>query len=211
MFVVVHDNSVIFGPKTWNKLNFQEVILDDCEVECTLETRNDSNLPVVINDSIKILPVVRLPEPEFNGKIQRLDGPYWNFYDDKAEMYFTAGDLPIDAVKNMIKGTVAANRYEYEVKGFTKTIQGTEVTIDTARVSKDVFLQTYLTLSDSETVNWKFHEAWLTLTKSEIGEIVDNIKSYVQSSFTWEQAKVVEIDAANTLNDLDAIDLEVVV
>lgn len=209
MFVVVHDNNVIFGPKTWNKLNFQEVILDDCEVECTLETRNDSNVPIIISDSIKILPVVKLPEPEFNGKIQRLDGPYWNFYDDKAEMWYTAGNLPIDAVKNFLKGAASDNRYKKEVGGIKLTIQGTEITIDTTRGSRDIFLQTLLTMTEEETIIWKFPEAWLTVTKSELQEIVDACKIHIQNSFAWEQSKHAEVSAADTLNDLDAIDLEV--
>lgn len=208
MFVIVHNNYVIWGPKTWNRLSFQDVLKEECEIEYTLENRNDSNIPIIINENVKILPVVRLPEPEYNNKIQRLDGPFWNIDDEKAEMWYGVADLPVDAVKNFLKGVAANNRYAKEIGGLKLTIQGTEVSIDTARGSRDIFLQTLLAIAEAENISWKFPEGWLSVTKSELQQIVDAGKAHIQSAFAWEQSKVAEIDGAETLAELDAIVLE---
>jgi hypothetical protein len=209
MFVIVHDNNVIFGPKNWNKLNFQEVILEDCEVECNLDTRNDARIQVIINDSIKILPVVGLPQPEFNGNIQRLEGPYWNFYDDRAEMYYTVGDLPVDAVRNFYKERVAAERYIKEVSGFDYTINDMIVRINTSRDGRNTYIQNIVIMNDGDTVNWKFNRDWITLTKTDLSDIIGKINQHVQNSFNWEAGKFTEIDNATSLQELDSIILTI--
>ncbi len=205
-FALIQDNFVIVGPKLWNKLLFEEVLQEECDITYTLPTRNDDGTPYIISDTVKILPITSLPEPAFNSKIQRLDGPYWNFSDTTAEMYFTVGDLPIDAVKNNLIALVAANRYSAEVGGIKMTIQGNEVSIDTNRGARDIFFQAYSVLGDTETVNWKFPECWMILSKAELGSIVEAIKAHVQTCFNWEQNKQVEINACQTLDQLNNID-----
>lgn len=206
MFVIVHDNNVIFGPKNWNKLNFEEVILEDCEVECSLETRNNDNLPIVINDGVKILPVVGLPQPEFNPKIQRLEGPYWNFFDDRAEMYFTVGDIAVDAVKNFMKSWVANERYNSETGSFEHTIGDQTITVGTSREQRNTYVQTYVMMDDTETINWKTNVGWIKINKSDMFGIIQAVKAHVQNCFDWENTKHDEIESADTLNALDSID-----
>ena len=205
MFVVVHNGYVTLGPKNWNKLSFEEELRDECEVEYTLPTRNDARDPIIINANTSILPVVSIDTPNLNGKIQRLDGPYWNFSETQAEMYYTAGDLPLDYVKSNLKNEVAAKRYEKETAGIKMTIQSTEVTVDTARGSRDIFLDTYNVLGENDTINWKFPEIWLTLTKAELGSLVAAGVAHIQYCFNWEKTKADEIDACTTLAELDAI------
>ena len=209
MFVIVHNNYVILGPKKWNKLNFEEVLLEECEVTYALDTRNDNRDPIIINENTKILPVVGLSEPAFNSKIQRLDGPYWNLSDTEAQMYYTVGDLPIEAVKNRLKEVVAYNRYVKESEGIKIEVQNTLVSIDTARGSREIFFNTWLSMLEEETVNWKFPETWMTVSKSDMFSIVSAGKSHIQSCFDWEQNKTIEIESASTLEDLDAIELKV--
>jgi len=208
MFVIVNKGYVILGPKPWNKLMFQEVLLEECEVEYTLETKNPNNTPIIVDENTSILPVIGLPEPSFNSKIQRLDGPYWNFSDTQAEMYFTAGDLPVDAVKNKLKEVAINNRYTYETRGVKITIQGTEVTVDTARGSRDIFFDAYMSIGESETINWKFPEGFFAVNKTELGLAVSAGKSHIQNAFDWEMAKTVEIDACTTLAELNVVVLD---
>ena len=204
-FALVHNNFVSIGPRLWNKLLFEEALKEECEVTYTLPTRNDEGIPFIIASNIMILPVVSLPEPSFNSKIQRLDGPYWVLTNTKAQMSFTVTDLPIEAVKNQLKVIVANNRYTKEVGGIKMTIQDIEVSIDTARGSREIFFNAYNSMEPSETINWKFPECWLTLTKDELGSIVVAGKLHIQTCFDWERNKDQEIDAAQTLQALDAI------
>lgn len=209
MFVIVHDDRVIYGPRNWSKVYFQEVILDECDFECCLDVRNQHFSPVTVNENIKILPVEELPSPIYNGKIQRLNGPYWNFLEDRAQMYFEVVDMPVEAVKNILKETAMNIRYQYENEGFRYNIQDTEVTINTNRTTRDVFLNTYLSMTDNETVSWKFPETWLSISKFDLQQIVNEIKRHVQDGFSWEQNKSIEIDSANTLEELDSIQMEI--
>lgn len=210
MFVIVHNNFVIFGPRPWNKLAFEEILREECEVEYTLPGRKDNLDPININDNTRILTIANLPDPEgFNPKIHRLDGPYWNFKEDVAEMYFTKSDLPVDMVRDQLKAKVADNRYKKEVAGFKMTVQGHEVTIDTARETRDIFLQTHLFMGNTETITWKFPEKWLDVSKTNLEQIITAGKAHIQSCFNWEKAKASELDNAKTLTDLIAVDLEV--
>lgn len=207
MFIIVHENFVTWGPKPWNKLGFEDVLRTDCEVEYTLPQRNDNQDPIIINENTKILKVVALDAPQCNPKIQRLNGPYYNFYDDKAESYMVVEDLPIDFVRGNLKGRVATNRYTKEVEGVKVTIQGHEVTVDTSRNGRQIFFDAALTMTDSETIGWKFPETWIDVTKSDMQQIVAAGKAHIQTWFDWEKNKIIEIDNATTLAELDAIDI----
>jgi len=60
-------------------------------------------------------------------------------------------------------------------------------------------------MGENDTVNWKFPEGWLTLTKVELGAAVSAGAAHIQGSFDWEKAKIEEIEAAETVEVLDAI------
>jgi hypothetical protein len=58
-----------------------------------------------------------------------------------------------------------------------------------------------------DTVQWKFPEGWLTLTRSDLGTVVTAGSNHVQDQFVWEVNKNTEIDACATATELDAVDL----
>jgi hypothetical protein len=60
-------------------------------------------------------------------------------------------------------------------------------------------------MEDSDTVHWKFPEAWLTLTKAEASQVVKAGASYVQTQFQWEANLISDINNATTLEELDSI------
>lgn len=62
-------------------------------------------------------------------------------------------------------------------------------------------------MQDSDTVKWKFPEAWLTLTKSDLGQVVSAGATYVQEAFNWEADKTDEINNCTSLEELDVVDL----
>lgn len=205
MFVIVYQNSVILGPMRWNRFRFENQILEETEVQITLADRNDNKDPVLINNDLKILPVVGTQNPSFNSKIQFLNGPYWVFTDTEATMSFVAEDKNVEAVKNELKTLVASERYLKEIAGTKVTVQNVEVTVETDRETRNVFVQKFTLMGENDTVNWKFPEGWLNLTKSDLGTVVAAGVAYIQSQFDWELTKVSEIDNCTTLSELDAI------
>lgn len=60
-------------------------------------------------------------------------------------------------------------------------------------------------MPDNTTINWKFQNTWLELTKIELGTIVTEGSTYIQSCFDWEAAQSVIIDNCTTLAELDAL------
>jgi hypothetical protein len=206
MFVIVYQNSVILGPMRWNRFRFENTIFEDCEeFFVTLADRNDDLTPVIVSEDIKILPVQGTPSPEHNSKIEMLHGPFWEFTDNMAISSYTVLPIPVDAVKNQLKAVLANERYNKEVAGTTFTIQNTVITIDTARDTRNNLIQQYVLMNESDTVQWKFRETWLTLTKVEVGEIVRAGANYIQTQFQWEANLIVEISNATTLEDLASI------
>lgn len=211
MFVIVHNNSVIWGPKDWNKRGFEEVILEDCEVVCQLPTRNDGAIPITVDNDIVILHVVALENPPLNQKTQRYDGPFWNFYEDRAEMYYTVADLPVDVVKSFLIDNIASNRNKVENGSISITINTNTVSVSADRTARHVYTTTAMTMNDVDTVEWKFPEGWLTLQKTDVMKIITDINKHVSDCFVWENQKIAEINAATTLEELNAIELEYIV
>lgn len=207
MFVIAYNNSVILGPMRWNRIRFQNEIFEECEVQATLPDRNDNNDVIVVNEEIKIYPVKDADGPgvPFNPKIQILDGPFWEFTTTHAIRSYEVLPKPIDLVKGELKNIVAAERWKKEISGTKVTIQGIEVTVDTNRGDRDIFVQKFLLMGENDTVTWKFPETWLNLTKSELGQIVNAGAVHVQQSFEWEATLVNQIEFSTTLEELDAI------
>ena len=203
-FLITQNGFVSLGPKEWNKYSFQSE-LDDLGASTVLPMSNTEFMS--ISDSVKIWPVTIDNSTPINHKTQQPAGPFYTYTSNSAVGYYTAVDKSIDTVKNELKGVIASSRYTKEVAGTTAVIQGRTLTIDTMRGSRDVFVQQYLLLDATETVQWKFPEGWLILTKSDLGIAVQAGVAHIQGAFVWEAAKIVEIDACTTLAELDAVDL----
>jgi len=214
MYVLTLNDQVLLGPMDWNARMFNSEIRDALE-DAGLSF--DGFTDLLPSDKTKVPlsllgGVIRIREytdvyPERNPKIHDYNGPYWSFTDSVATASFTVNDKSLDMVRGELKQAVAAARYAREITGVKVTIQGTEVSVDTARGSRDIFVQQLLLLPDDGTVAWKFPEAWLTLTKADLGACVASGVAHVQAAFNWEQGKVALIEACSTLAELDALTL----
>jgi hypothetical protein len=202
MFVIVNDNSVIWGPKRWSKIGFERILEDDLGITYDLPANNDEFTPIVVNSTTSILRVIELSTPTINERIERLEGPFWNFFEDRAEMYYTVGSLPLGFIKAKIKERIADIRYRKEVRGFQTTVQNTTITIETSREARALMVETISDMQSGDTVEWKFREGWLTVTRAQMVAMKAASRNYVQSTFTWEKNKSAAVDAAATLQEL---------
>jgi hypothetical protein len=206
LYVLIDGQYVVNGPRGWNAISFQNTLSDDYEIEYLLPMQKDDLNPIVINDTLRILPA-SLTYPNYNPKIEYCDGPYWTYDNDFAAGTFEVKDQQIDLVKSVLKETVAANRYNKEVAGTTTTIQDIEVSIDTSRTNRNTYINAYNLMNDTDTINWKFAEGWLTLTKTEMLNVVTVGSNYINAQFDWELSKVEEIDNCTTLEELNNVEL----
>jgi hypothetical protein len=206
MYVLVHNQIVINGPRPWNYRSFQNTLLEDLNINFSLPFTKTDDEPIEIADGVRILKATTIMQ-NFNSRIEYLHGPFWNFDNNIATGTYQIVEKDINVVKNDLKNRLATNRYRKETGGIKMTLQGIQVTIDTRRGDRDIFLQKLMMMGDGDTVDWKFPEGWLTLTKTELQLVVATGAAHVQGQFNWEASVSAQIDAATTLAELDAIDI----
>lgn len=198
MFVIVKDNQeVILGPMPWRKLFFQNILLEEHELEVELPQKNDG--VYIVNDNFKILPA-QYTEDAYDSKIEQLNGPFWTFYEDKAVGHFVKLNRQVEHVKSDLKALVAEKRWKKEVGGVKVSIQGNEYTADTSREGRGVYLQALQLGSDGS--SWKFPEGFVQMSLAELQTVVTAIVTHVQTCFEEEAIRITEIDSKTVLTDL---------
>lgn len=208
MYVLVSNEKILNGPRPWSYRSFKNTLEEELGITYNLPQNKTDDVAIHISDTVKIYPAVLDNSTPYNPKIEYLHGPFWNFSDNVATGTFTVQNNSLESVKGYLKSVVAANRYQKEISGIAQTVNNITVTVDTARDARNIFFQKYLLMSENETVEWKFPEAWITLTKAQLGGIVSNAALHIENQFVWEANKVIEIETANTYSELDVIVLE---
>jgi hypothetical protein len=201
MYALVYKNNIIVGPKSWDK-GFFEFALKRKKIEIdSIPIKPTPVLPYVINEDTKIYPVEFVMD-NINPLYQYHRGPLWEIKDDIVIASYEIIETDLEAVKNNFKEFLAIERYTKEVSGTKITVQDTEVTIDTSRDGRNIFVQKFMLMTDTDIVNWKFPEKWLQLTKSEFGEVIAAGAAHIQSAFDWEREISEQIDAEISVADL---------
>ena len=234
LFVIVKGTQVFLGPVTWNANWFRSTIKDDFGIDFIPLTTNDLGTPITVMDDIKILPVVEMNRPPLNELTQTYAGPFWNIGEESAAASFTVVDRPVDHVKGDLRNKISAIRYAKETQGLTISLNDQQILIPTGRDQRSTFmnglagtwkLKTMQTLQvpclprpgeepspellmTTETVIVEGPPVWMNLTEENLNTINSQIKQHIQSAFDWEAARMIEVDAATTNEELLAIELE---
>lgn len=187
----------------WNRAMFDGA-LRKLGIQITLPRTAPADLPLTIDGDTR-LAESRYEYPEYNTLTEYLHGPFWNFDAPVAVGTFQVMPIQIEFIKGTLRGQAAEERYRRESAGTTHMLQGHSVTLDTSRGGRDIFAQAYLLMGDSDVKNWKFPEGWFTITRAELGGVVQVGSAYIQSCFDWEREKVEQIDACETAEQLIAI------
>lgn len=111
----------------------------------------------------------------------------------------------LNELKVQKKQDIAAARYAAETAG--TTVNG--VTIDSGRDSQALITGAALAaVIDGEySLNWKTTSGFIHLTAPEIIAVAQAVRAHVQSCFDREGELVALVDAAQTAEDLDAIEI----
>lgn len=111
----------------------------------------------------------------------------------------------LDELKAQKKSAIAAARYAAETAG--ATVDG--VTIDTGRDSQALITGAAVAamLDDDYSLNWKTEAGFIHLTAPEIIAVAQAVRAHVQSCFDREGELVALVDAAQTAEELDAIEI----
>lgn len=123
----------------------------------------------------------------------------------------TVSDKPLppeptlDELKAQKKAEIAAARYEVETAGTTVN----RITIDTGRDSQALITGAAVAamLDENYSLNWKTTSGFIHLTAPEIIAVAQAVRAHVQSCFDREGELVALVDAAQTAEELDAIEI----
>lgn len=201
-YILVENRQVVhLGPIFWSTRRFQGE-LDDLEVVAQVPIDEGY---VQLTAEYEIFPIIESTAPAYDGMYQGLAGPFYSYSTDTVTESYTVVDLDIEQVKQTVKSLAAAKRYKQENAGLQITVQGQSVFLDTERANRDIFIQKLLLMGDNDTVEWKFPEMWLNLTKTDLQSVVMQGAAHVQAQFAWESGIATSTDAATTIAELQAL------
>ena len=111
--------------------------------------------------------------------------------------------IPLEDVKAAKKSEIAAARYAAEIAGVT--VGG--VVVRTDRESQALITGAALkaTQDAAYTCRWKTESGFVTLDSATIIAVADAVRTHVQGCFDTEYAKCIQIDAAQTVEDVESV------
>jgi hypothetical protein len=210
MFVVTHHHDydeVLLGPIDWKPEFISSVIEQDLDLDYRPKILKSDidKIPYEVVPNVFIREIVQTKYPEINHKIQFLTGPYWSYNEQGAVAVYKEADKDISIVKSELKSIVSSERYNKEISGFEFPIDSDNtVYISTGRESRSNFFDKLSVIEDN-TINFKFGDRFITIDKTLLQQICNQIDNHIQQSFDWERQLFSNIDRCNTLSQLDSI------
>jgi hypothetical protein len=209
MYALIHNNQIQVGPRQWNYTFFKDY-LDEEGLDATALTKRPPDDNKIITDEWKIIPVTDIQYAELDEPFEQPAGPYWTIHEEYITGVYLAVPNTVGMVQSKLKETVTNNRYAVEIGGCPFTFSdGTEVTLYTSREDRGVYLQAFQIMPDDGSIMFKFPNAvFKSVTKAELGLIVEAGAAHIQEAFTWEANVYDQIDACTTLEELKLIDVK---
>lgn len=205
LYVLTYDNRVLNGPRGWNYRSFESTLQDECNITYKLPVDYNEPGSLKISSNVTIYSAQEDKNVDHNPKIEYLHGPFWNFDTGVALGTYQVVSHPVDAVQSTLKQVVANHRYNNEISGIKVTVQNTSIQIATTRGDREKW--TLWANQGIDNLKHKFNGVWLTLSNDDIKTIANAIHGHVQTHFEWEANKHEEIDACDTLEKLNAVEL----
>lgn len=201
---------VLLGPVDWKPRYISNIIYDEYGEEITVNYADEQRVPYDILPNVKVRKCITSYD-RINPKIEYLNGPTWTYYDDNTEYQAVASwvkaDKNVDLVKNELKAEAARIRWNKENRGTSITVQDISVWCDTSRNNRGIYSQKYSTMNDGDILKWKFGNTWIEISKSDLKLVMDGVNSYIQACFDWESNISSQIDACDSLSDLNNISI----
>jgi hypothetical protein len=201
---LIHNNSLELGPFGMN-VHYINQELEELEVEERVSPQSFSELPIHFSDGLThLLPTERVI-PENDPKYQNVGNFTWEIVEEngvstKVVFTYPIIDKTLEEVKVIRKQEVAPARRQKENTITTLTVNNTEVEVSTSREER-LMLASKLSASPGPH-NFKFQNTWLEITTEELQYIVSEVDKVVQEAFDWELAKLQEIDACETIDEV---------
>lgn len=194
--LVENRTTVLLGPMFWNQRMFQSE-LDDIEIPYKVPSIEQDYIEICKDPLIEMFPIVEVIAPDFNSLTEHLSGPWYTYENNQAIETWGKDSKDLESIRGFLRPLLAEARYNKEVGGTPISIQDQIFTIDTARGTRDSLAQQYLLLPDEGTINWKFPEGWVSMSKAEFSTCVDACAKHVQNCFDWERITLTGIESGD--------------
>ena len=205
--LVQNKQTVLLGPIEWRPRFIQSELNDlvDAGEKVTAYTISPTETGYVdCGDGFEIFPIASSEGSQHDPIYQQLAGPFYMYDNNLASEVYTVFDRDISHIKESLKVVAKAERQRKQNLGTTINIGGTVVTLATSADELANFVSLLASIGEGS-VNWKFKEGFITLTKADVQSIVDTIRAYIQTQFDWEKTIGETIDAATELTSLKSI------
>lgn len=206
MYVIIHKNRVILGILPWNSQYYTDVLRSRYRITTELPRNEPAPdvFPWEIDADTKIVSAQEVRPNIENPLVKYYYGPTWDFLETKVIANYEVIPHAIEDARANYKVKAGTQRYEQEVSGTSITIDDVEYKIETDRSSRTKYIEKYVSMGD--TVNWKFNEGWVVLTKTQMQSIVAAIDTHVQSAYDEELRLNAVIAACETAEQLEAVE-----
>jgi hypothetical protein len=201
---LIHNNSLELGPMGFN-VKYINADLEDLEVEERISPQSYTDLPIHFSDGLTHLLPIEKVVPENDPKYHNIGNLTWEIIEEdgtpvKVRFTYAIGNKTLEEVKAIRKQEVAPYRREKENTTINLNINGNSVQVSTSREER-VLLASKLSAAPTS-CNYKFLSGWLEITTEELQYIVSEVDKVVQEAFDWELAKLQEIDACETIDEV---------
>ena len=201
---LIHNNSLELGPMGFN-VRMINSELEDLEVEERISPQSYTDLPIHFSDNLTHLLPLERNTPPYDPKYYNLGNFDWEIVTEndipiKVVLNHPIVEKTLEEVKTLRKQEVAPYRRKKENTIITLTVNETAVEVSTSRDER-LLLASKLAASPGPH-NYKFYNTWLEITTQELQFIVSEIDKVVQAAFDWELAKLQEIDACVSIDDV---------
>jgi hypothetical protein len=206
-YLLIKDKQqVILGPMPWRARYIQSELNDlvDAGEKATAFTISPTESGYVdCGDGYELIPAI-FSSTDYDPIYQHLEGPFYTYNDNVASGLYNVLETDISLVKAKLKEIAKAERQRKQNLGTTVNIGGTDVSLATDADELANFVSLLSSIGE-DSVNWKFKEGFITLTKANVQSIVDAIRSHIQTQFDWEKTICETIETATELSSLKTL------
>jgi hypothetical protein len=201
---LINNNSLILGPMGFN-VRMINSELEDLEIEERISPQSYSDLPIHFSDDQTHLIPIEKVIPNHDPRYHNVGNFTWSIIEEnnipiKVLFTYPISDKTLEEVKELRKQEVSPLRREKENTKISINLNGNAVKISTSREER-ILLSAKLSASPGPH-NFKFDNTWLQITSEELQYVLTQIDIKVQEAFDWELAKLQEIDACTTIDDV---------
>lgn len=201
MYALVDGSMVLLGPIPFNYRMINSVLEDDLELDQRVSSIDEGRVPFNITDNVRIVSASNQYSPDYNPKYHEHTGPSVLVYEKEVIFSYGIREKTLEQVKVERKTEIAPYRREKENTTITLNVQGSDVTVSTSRDNRLALASK--AMSGDGPYNFKFdNQTWVEITKTNIEYILQQIDLKVQEAFDWELAKLQEIDACVTIDEV---------